>query len=67
MFGIFTSIPTFTSQLAFLMVFDVLTLILSINDVFSFHHMPQVSKRDFIKTSNTYVTVELVCVVYFNS
>ena len=67
-----TFIQTFTSQFAFSMVFDGLTLILSIKLCFLISSyatsgLEDISKRDFIKTSNTYVTVELVCVAYFNS
>ena len=69
-FGIDTFVPT--SQFAFFMVFNVFTLILSIKCRFliSSHatsSLEDISKRDFIKTSNTTVTVELVCVAYFNS
>ena len=54
------------------MVFEVLTLILSINRHFliSSHatsSLHDICKSYFIEMSNTYIIVEFLCVVYFNS
>ena len=59
-------------NLLFYVFFDVLTLFVTIKCRFliSSHatsSLKDISLKDFIKTSNAYVTVELVCVAYFNS
>ena len=48
-FGIFTFFPSFASHFAFFVGFDVLTLILSKNDVCSFHHIPQAVCKLYLK------------------
>ena len=72
MFAIFDFSPTFTSSFAFFMVFDVLTSSLSIKRLFQISStatscLEDISNRDFITTSNTYVIAEILCVAYFNS